>query len=545
MSFRKILAAMVVLAGPVRAEDVADYLRQIKPVFQARCYACHGVLKQKSGLRLDTAAMAIRGGEEPAITPGDVDASPLIDRVSADVKDPGRMPPEGEPLKPSEIEAIRAWIAQGAKAPPDEQPERDPRDHWAFRTPSRPAVPRVEHPEWVKNPIDAFIAAGHQWRGLTPQRPADRRVWLRRVSLDLVGLPPTVEEQDAFVADDSEGAHDRVVARLLDSPQYGERWGRHWMDIWRYSDWWGLGAEVRNSQKHIWHWRDWIIESLNADKGYDQMLREMLAADELYPDDLDKLRASGFLARQYFKFNRTTWLDETIEHTAKAMLGLTFNCAKCHDHKYDPFSQVEYYRMRAIFEPYQVRTDMVPGEVDLEKDGIPRAFDCNPGAKTFLHIRGDDRRPDESRRIEPAFPAFLTPIAAKIEPVTLPAEAHQPGLRPFVLEAHLEAANLRIGEARRGLETAKVELEKAELDVFSSPFATDPPRVGTPDADRPGERARLVVKVAEKALAAAEAQPSSIQTRVAAERARHQQPPPGQLPRWSPRPPVGRRSPPS
>ena len=176
------------------------------------------------------------------------------------------------------------------------------------------------------------------------------------------------------------------------------------MDIWRYSDWWGLGAEVRNSQKHIWHWRDWIIESLNADKGYDQMLREMLAADELYPDDLDKLRASGFLARQYFKFNRTTWLDETIEHTSKAMLGLTFNCAKCHDHKYDPISQVDYYRMRAIFEPYQVRTDMVPGEVDLEKDGIPRAFDCNLDAKTFLHIRGDDRRPDEGRPIEPGVP---------------------------------------------------------------------------------------------------------------------------------------------
>ena len=110
------------------------------------------------------------------------------------------------------------------------------------------------------------------------------------------------------------------------------------MDVWRYSDWWGLGAEVRNSQKHIWHWRDWIIESLNADKGYDQMVREMLAADELYPDDLDRLRATGFLARQYFKFNRNTWLDETVEHTAKAFLGLTLNCAKCHDHKYDPIA---------------------------------------------------------------------------------------------------------------------------------------------------------------------------------------------------------------
>ncbi|MEZ6114554.1 MAG: DUF1549 domain-containing protein [Pirellulaceae bacterium] len=225
-------------------------------------------------------------------------------------------------------------------------------------------------------------------------------------------------------------AYQRVVTRLLDSPQYGERWGRHWMDIWRYSDWWGLGAEVRNSQKHIWHWRDWIIESLNADTGYDQMLREMLAADELYPNDLDRLRATGFLARQYFKFNRTTWLDGAIEHTGKAMLGLTLNCAKCHDHKYDPFSQEEYYRLRAIFEPYQIRTEAVPGELDFEKNGIPRAFDCNLAEVTYLHIRGDDRNPDKDRTIEPAIPAFLTG-EVKIESVQLPPEAHHPGLRPY------------------------------------------------------------------------------------------------------------------
>ena len=193
-------------------------------------------------------------------------------------------------------------------------------------------------------------------------------------------------------------------------------------DIWRYSDWWGLGPRSNLAEAHLVLPRS-IIESINLDKGYDQMLREMLAADELYPDDLDKLRASGFLARQYFKFNRTTWMDETIEHTAKAMLGLTFNCAKCHDHKYDPLTQLEYYRLRAIFEPYQIRPIWSPASFDLEKDGIPRAFDCNLEAKTFLHIRGDERRPDEGRLIEPGFPTFLTPVVAKIEPVALSAEA--------------------------------------------------------------------------------------------------------------------------
>ncbi len=445
-----------------KANETIDYARQIKPVLQARCYACHGVLKQEAGLRLDTAALAIKGGDSgPAVVASDADTSRLLKRVSA-TEESERMPPEGEPLKSTEIAAIRAWIASGAQAPVDEQPERDPREHWAFKAPVRPTVPVVADPVWSQNPIDAFIATKHHELGLTPQRAADKGVWLRRVSLDLIGLPPTLAEREAFLADNSPEAYDRIVTRLLDSPQYGERWGRHWMDIWRYSDWWGLGAEVRNSQKHIWHWRDWIIESLNADKGYDQMVREMLAADELYPNDLDRLRASGFLARQYFKFNRTSWLDETVEHTAKSFLGLTFNCAKCHDHKYDPFSQVNYYQMRAIFEPYQVRTDAVPGEIDFEKDGLPRAFDCNLDAQTFLHIRGDDRNPDKNRVIEPAIPTFLAFAPLKIEPITLPSEAVQPGMRAFVAEAHLKAAEQRRRDAEAAMVGAKKKLMEAE-----------------------------------------------------------------------------------
>ncbi|MBC8112908.1 MAG: DUF1549 domain-containing protein, partial [Candidatus Saccharimonas sp.] len=294
-------------------------------------------------------------------------------------------------------------------------------------------------------------------------------------------------ELDAFVADQSPQSYEAVVTRLLDSPQYGERWGRHWMDIWRYSDWWGLGAEVRNSQKHIWHWREWIIESLNADKGYDQMLREMLAADELYPNDLDRLRASGFLARQYFKFNRTSWLDETIEHTSKAMLGMTFNCAKCHDHKYDPFAQTDYYRLRALFEPYQVRTDLLPGESDFERDGLPRAFDCNLDAQTFLHVRGDDRNPDKSRVMEPAVPAFLSHAAWQVEPVSLPPEATQPGVRPFVVESYLKAADQTIVAARSALETARKKLVEAEtaMKLAADRVAADKPVVEKPADAKP------------------------------------------------------------
>jgi len=149
------------------------------------------------------------------------------------------------------------------------------------------------------------------------------------------------------------------------------------------------GDQLRHSQKHLWHWRDWIVESLNEDKGYDRMIVEMLAADELAPGDADVVRATGFLARNYYLFNRTTWLDDTIESTGKAFLGLTFNCAKCHDHKYDPVTAVDYYNFRALFEPHQVRLDPVPGVIDFEKGGIPRAFDDQPDAATFLHLRGD------------------------------------------------------------------------------------------------------------------------------------------------------------
>ncbi len=462
MKLTSLALLWFVLTAAALAQDDVDYLRQVKPMLQARCFACHGALKQEGGLRLDTAALAAKGGDSgSSFKAGDTTASLLIKRVST-TDEAERMPPEGEPLTKAQIAVLNQWIQQGAKAPADEQPERDPRDHWSFQRPMRPAVPMVQNSKWIKNFIDAFVLAKLEAAGIKPQQPADRRTLLRRVTLDLTGLPPSVEQQEAFLADQSPDAYEKVVDRLLASQQYGARWGRHFMDIWRYSDWWGLGAEVRNSQKHIWHWRDWIIDSLNADKGYDQMIREMLAADELYPNDLARLRGSGFLARQYFKFNRTTWLDETVEHTSKAFLGLTFNCGKCHDHKYDPLSQVEYYRLRAFFEPYQVRTDLVPGETSFEKNGIPRAFDCNLDAVTQLHIRGDDRNPDKSRVIEPAVPAFLARADFKIEPVTLPIEAHQPGLREFVLQTLLADAEKSIAEAKRNLEKARQDLAKAE-----------------------------------------------------------------------------------
>ncbi len=466
-----LVSILLLRHGGVVSAAPDDYAK-VRSVLRDRCFACHGALKQEAGLRLDTVSSMLKGGDSGAVLKaGDAATSLLVQRTES--SDPAqRMPPEGEPLKQAELAALRAWISAGAQAPADEQAEEDPRNHWSFLPPVRPALPQNTDSAWVRTPIDAFISAEHRRNGLTPQAATDRLTWLRRVTLDLTGLPPGTAEQAMFLADESPEAWDRVADRLLASPQYGERWGRHWMDIWRYSDWWGLGAEVRNSQKHLWHWRDWVVESVNHDKGYDQMLREMLAADELYPDDMDRLRATGFLARQYFKFNRTSWLDETIQHTFKAMLGMTFNCAKCHDHKYDPLSQQEYYQLRAFFEPYQIRTESAGGILDFEQDGIPRAFDCNLTAETWIHLRGDDRSPDKSRPIVPTIPAFLSVPLAPIEPVRLPPEAIQPALRAEVLRALRQNAADGIVRAEKAMASA----EEQQANVLQEAAAATEPK---------------------------------------------------------------------
>lgn len=478
---------LLIVATVLSADASVDYARQVKPVLAARCFSCHGALKQEAGLRLDTAAAIQKGGESgPAIVANKSGESLLLTRVT-DTDPATRMPPESEgtPLTPVEISALRSWIDRGATGPAGEKPEADPRDHWAFRAPLRPAVPSAKRIAWVHNPIDAFIAARQEQHNAAPQPPADKRLLLRRVYLDLTGLPPTYEELEKFAADDSPSAYEKVVDRLLASPQYGERWGRHWMDIWRYSDWWGLGAEVRNSQKHVWHWRDWIIDSLNADVGYDEMVRQMLAADELYPNDLDKLRATGFLVRHYFKFNRNTWLEETIEHTSKAFLGLTFNCTKCHDHKYDPLSQKDYYRLRAFFEPYQVRTDQVAGESDYEKDGIPRAFDAHADAPTYLFVRGNEKDPLKDQPLAPGLPRLLEFEDLKIEEVSLPAEAHQPGLRPWILQNLLVAVQKKLADAKDALAKARDALAKSEEAAKKTESVVEKPTDAPASPDKP------------------------------------------------------------
>ena len=323
-----------------------------------------------------------------------------------------------------------------------------------FDVVQRPPVPKISNPKFpISNPIDAFLAAEQQARGLKPRPPATKEVLLRRVYLDLVGLSPTPEELAGFLADTSPKAYESLVDKLLNDPRHGERWARHWMDVWRYSDWagWTGGNQIRDSQPHIWRWRDWIVESLNADKPYDRMVVEMLAADELAPEDTDALRATGFLVRNYKMLSRETWLEDTVNHTTKAFLGVTVGCAKCHNHMFDPISQREYYQVRAIFEPHQVRIDRVPGEPDTKKNGLVRAYDAATNTPTYFFHRGDERNPDKDHPIQPGVLAML---GGKFEPqpVALPKPAWQPDQRDFVLKETVAAAESGIAEAQAAVE---------------------------------------------------------------------------------------------
>ena len=470
---------VLVLCGSsvsLSAADDVDYLRQVKPIFAKKCYACHGVLQQKSGLRLDTAAFIRQGGTNgEALVPAKPDDSLLIDMLTG--KSGIQMPPEGDgtPLNAEELDLVKRWIIQGAKGPADEQPQINPRDYWSYKVPLRPAVPVVQNPTWVLNPIDAFVAIEHDRRGLTPRPPAERAIWLRRVYLDLLGLPPTRAQLQAFLKDDSPDSFEKVVDALLDSPQYGERWGRHWMDVWRYSDWYGSRGinQIRYSQRHIWRWRDWIVESLNRDLGYDQMIVEMLAGDEVAPTDPAIVRATGFLGRNWYRFDRNVWMFDTVEHTSQAFLGLTLKCCRCHDHKFDPISQEDYYRFRAFFEPHDVRTDSVSAALETEldtavpvlKEGLARIYDKDLDIKTFVFQRGDNRYPDEKRLMLPGVPAALGDNTVAIQTVSLPLEAYYPALRPVAAEGLLAQAQAEVKNSEAALAKAEATIVTAQQQV--------------------------------------------------------------------------------
>jgi hypothetical protein len=435
------------LAVPLTAQDAAQptadqptleqskhFETKIRPLLAERCFGCHGPEKQKSGLRLDSREGLLVGGESgPAFDPEQPINSLLIGAIRYESLE---MPPDRK-LSEAEIDLLTDWFKQGAPwpgAPSGVVAVRKPglvitdedRQFWSFQPVQRPAVPAVKHTASVHNPVDAFIIGKLEEQGLTPSPPTGRRELLRRLSFDLLGLPPSPAEVDRFVADNSPEAYERLVDDYLSRPEYGERWGRHWLDLVRFSQ--TNGYERDDEKPNAWRYRDYVIQSLNDDKPYDQFIREQLAGDEL-----DEVTDAGRIALGFYRLG--VWddepddkrqaeydeLDDMLSTTGSVFLGLTIGCARCHDHKFDPIPQDDYYSLLAFVrnvKPYKVPGKEAEGVIFASLNGGGQAltvFDRTEPVKTQVLARGSAATP--VKEVEPRFLKVLSTDPAGDAPV--------------------------------------------------------------------------------------------------------------------------------
>lgn len=353
-----VLAATLATAGMASAEEI-DFVRDVQPIFAAHCVNCHGATDQQGGLRFDHRDSVLRGGDSgPTFVAGDSAGSTLIERVTADGDE--RMPPPYEEdvptLSESQIETLRRWIDDGATWPDAMRGDGHiDSDHWSYQAILRGAPPAVQNTDWVRNPIDAYVLAKLEAEGIEPSTAADRYTLIKRLYYDLLGLPPTPREVDAFVNDTSDQAYEQLVDRLLRSPHFGERWGRHWMDKARYAD--SDGYEKDRPRPNAWRYRDWVIDAVNSDMPFDQFTIEQMAGD-LLPDATPMQRLATAFHRQTLTNTeggtdqeefRVAAIVDRIATTGSVWLGLTVACAQCHTHKYDKITQAEYYQLFAFF----------------------------------------------------------------------------------------------------------------------------------------------------------------------------------------------------
>jgi mono/diheme cytochrome c family protein len=356
------------LASIARGAEPVDFERDIRPILAAHCFDCHGAETQESSLRLDSGAAILSGGNSgPALIAGKSGESILLKAIRGDDEEVAKMPPDGPALSAEQIAQIGRWIDAGALMPsePAQEQARRTSDHWSFQPLAAVEPPQVSDSSWVRNPIDVFVLARLEAAGLTPAPEAAKTTLIRRVTLDLLGLPPTVEEIDAFLADSSGDAYERLVDRLLNSPHYGERWARDWLDIARYAD---SNGYTIDGGRSIWKYRDWVIAAMNRDLPFDRFTIEQLAGDMLPDARTDQIVATGFHRNTLVNEEggtdpeqfRVEAVIDRVSTTGAAFLGLTVGCARCHDHKYDPISQREFYQLFAIFNNCDEPTLPVP-----------------------------------------------------------------------------------------------------------------------------------------------------------------------------------------
>ena len=480
------------LASPTsdtNGESLQLYSAKIKPMLQAKCTTCHGPLKQEGGLRLDSGSFMEKGGDSGAVLDHLSPLSSEIFRRLTSSDESIRMPPEGKALSAADVDVVRNWLQSGAKVPANEIAVERPESHWHFQRPSKVDPPNVSGYGTLVNPIDRFIAQEWQARGIDPAPElTDKRVLLRRVSMDLTGLPPSMEQLNSYMSDERPEAYEHAVDRLLESTGFGIRWGRHWMDVWRCCDETQddtCGNDVLIGQWHMWRMRDWVVNSLNNNKPYSTMLTEMLAGDEIAPTNPEILVATTFIARNGGLGGHETYVNDTVEHTTQAFMGMTFRCARCHDHKYDPITSDDYYRLRSIFEPSAGRTDRVTGQSNIRVDGVPRAYDANPGKKTQFLLNGNLQTPDDSKIIEPRLPLLFGLEMASPQRVELLRNMALPGLDPArraeewsLVTNELAAAKKALDDCTSALEItgekelliSKLKLAECKLDQLAMDF---------------------------------------------------------------------------
>ena len=406
---------------------VPDYDRDVRPILRSRCITCHGPIKQEGGLRLDAGKLVLQGGDSGAVVqPAKSGDSPLLARVSTTNLDE-RMPPKGAPLAEQEIAVLKAWIDAGAPIPAGETIAPRPEEHWSFQPIQPVPIPEVKDREWPRNPIDQFVLSKLEARNWRPNLDASKAALLRRVYLDLIGLPPTIAEQDAYLANTDPKAYEQLVDGLLDRPEHGERYARHWLDVARYAD--SNGYERDAAKPEVWKYRDYVIRSLNADLPFNRFILEQVAGDELADGTDSSMIATGFLRLgpwddepADFATDHYDQLDDLVNTTSQAFLGLTMGCARCHDHKFDPLTQVDYYGMVAVFHPLKRpqsgRTELTlpiatPVQrkqmTDEQKKGAPQGYFLEEPAgnvpATHLLVRGSPHQP--AAEVPPSVPAVL------------------------------------------------------------------------------------------------------------------------------------------
>ncbi|MFO0842087.1 MAG: DUF1549 domain-containing protein [Gemmataceae bacterium] len=499
---RLLIVTMAILPGPARASDL--FRNGVAPLLEKRCLACHDAGKRRGGLDLSTRGGLLAGSENgPVLDGGQADRGRLLQTVSGQTP---RMPRTGPKLTEGEVALLRRWVAAGAPWP--EGVTLKAREGaaegvwWSLRELTRPAIPSVKDRSWGRTPIDAFIRAALEKRGLRPAPEADRRTLVRRLSFDLTGLPPTPEEVDAFVADNRPDAYERLVDRLLASPAYGERWGRHWLDVAHYGDTHGYDKDKRRDA--AWPYRDWVIRSLNADLPYRDFVRRQLAGDVLKPGDPDGVIATGFVVAGPWDFvghvelregtvdkERTRLLDrdDMVTNAVGTFLSLTVGCARCHDHKFDPIPMADYYRLQAVFAGVERGPRSLSGRGPSPSNGWHSGILPTADATRWVQVDLGESLPIDEVRLFPArptdfpdAPGFGFPARFKVEVSDEPgfgnaravadhtkADYPSPGDKPYVIAPRGERARyLRVTGTKLWKRHNDYVFALAEVEVESA-----------------------------------------------------------------------------